>query len=124
MSAMSDAAAALYDRYGGRMYALALRITGSPDAATSVLEETFAALGADLHDAGEASLLRLTRDVAIAGYSQSPTPRVEGMTPTPRMLVEEAFYRGSGVAELSRRYGLPETDVRKMIADGVRELKR
>jgi len=122
-----DAAAALYDRHGARMFAVALRVTGSRDAATSVLEKTFTALanGAAPDDAAEAWLLRLTRDVAIAArQTQTPRSNVERLTPEPRSLVEEAFYGGATVAELSRRCGLPETDVRKMIADGIRELRK
>lgn len=120
-----EAAAALYDRHGARLYSLALRITGSPDAASSVLEETFAALanGAAPDGAGEAWLIRLTRDIALARQTQTPATSVEGMTVTPRLLLEEAFYRGATFAELAARYGLPETEIRKMIADGIRALK-
>jgi hypothetical protein len=120
-----DAMAALYDRHAARMYAIALRSNGSREIASQILEEAFAALaaGAAPEGAGESWLLRLVRDLAVARESQMPAPRVEGMTPTPRSLVEEAFYRGAGVAKLSQAYGLPETDIRKMIADGIRQLR-
>jgi hypothetical protein len=119
-----DAAAELYDRHAARMYAVALRVTGSRDAAASVVEEAFAAIGRGAPDgAGEAWLLRLTRDLAISRQSQTAPARVEGMTPTPRSLVEDAFFRGAGVAALARTYGLAETAVRKMLVDGIRQLR-
>jgi len=122
-----DAAGALYDRFGARLYAVALRVTGSRDAAASVLEETFAALanGAAPDGAGEAWLLRLTRDLALASrQSQTPRTNVERLTPAPRSLVEEAFYGGASVAELAQRTGLTETEIRKIVADGIRELRK
>jgi DNA-directed RNA polymerase specialized sigma24 family protein len=120
-----EAMAALYDRHAARMYAVALRVTGSRDVAASVLEAAFNALanGAAPVGAGESWILRLVRDLAVARQSQTAAPSVEGMTPTPRSLVEEAFYRGADVAKLARTYGLTETDVRKMLQDGIRELR-
>ncbi|MCU1227138.1 MAG: hypothetical protein JWO97_22 [Acidobacteria bacterium] len=120
-----EAMASLYDRHAPRMYAIALRVTGNRDAAGAVLEAAFAALanGAAPDGAGESWLLRLARDLAVARQTQTAPPSVEGMTPTPRSLVEEAFYRGAGVAKLARTHGLTETDVRKMLQDGIRELR-
>ena len=138
MSAMSDAdllrrvrardraaAEELYDRHAARLYAVALRVTGDRDVAGRVLEEAFVALmnGAAPDGAGEGWLIGLVRDLSIDRQDRTAAPSVEGVTPTPRSLVEEAFFRGSGVPALAKAYGLTEADTRKMLIDGIRELR-
>ena len=120
-----DAAEALYDRHAARLYAVALRITGDRDAASSVLEEAFVAVanGNAPEGVGEAWLIRLVRDLAMSRQTQTPVPAVSGMTPTPRALVEEAFYRGASVAALAASYGKSDAEIRTLLADGIRELR-
>ena len=122
MTASPTEAIALYDEHAPRLYALALRITGDPAAAAAVLEEVFSSrpLPADL-----AGLARITRERSLARYDRSAAPSVEasGMKPVPRTLVEEAFFRGRSVADLAGAYALPEETVRRMLRDGMAELR-
>lgn len=124
MMTVSDAEL-LYDRHAPRLYAVALRITGSEDAAAAVLEEAFRALasGAAPTGAGEAWLIRAVRDLSIVRQSRTAAPAVDPMTPTPRSLVEEAFYGGADVSTLARRHRLAETEVRQMLEDGIGALR-
>ncbi len=122
MTASPSEVVALYDEHAPRLYALALRMTGDEKAAAGVLEEVFTSgpLPGDL-----AGLVRLTREIALRGYIQTPATSVEasGMKPVSRALVEEAFYRGRSVADLARAYSLPEETVRAMLRDGMTELR-
>jgi DNA-directed RNA polymerase specialized sigma24 family protein len=108
----------LYDRHAPHLYALALRITGDGGLAASVVEEAFLTLG---EEADEASLVRVTRDLALArGARRMTLPP----TPTPRHLVEAVFYGGQRVSDLSQTFALSEATVRAMLRDGMAELRR
>ena len=99
----------LYDRHAAQLFALALRITGDRAAAAEVI-------------AGEASLVRATRDAALARRGRTAVA-ISG-PPTPKVLVEAAFYGGQRVSDLSETYALPERTVRSMLRDGMAQLKR
>ena len=109
----------LYDRYAAHLFALALRITGDRAAAAEVVSSAFLSLG-DLAD--EASLVRATRDAALARRGRTRVA-LEG-PPTPQLLVEAAFYGGQRVSDLSQTFALPERTVRAMLRDGMAQLKR
>jgi RNA polymerase sigma-70 factor (ECF subfamily) len=137
MSAMSDAellrrirardgaaAEALYDRHAALLFAVALRITGDRNAASAVLEEAFVAIanGNAPDGAGQSWLIRLVRDLAVSRQSQTASAAVSGMTPTPRALVEAAFFHGATVADLAVAHRKSESEIRALLADGMREL--
>src|SRR6266568_6487884 len=109
----------LYDRHAAELFALALRITGDHAAAAEVVSSAFLSLG---ELAGEASLVRATRDAALARRGRA----VIAMTgpPTPLQLVEAAFYGGQRVSDVSQTFALPERTVRSMLRDGMAQLKR
>ncbi|HYM61073.1 MAG TPA: hypothetical protein VEZ11_09295 [Thermoanaerobaculia bacterium] len=111
--------ATLYDRYASRLFAVALRIVDDRKAAADVIEEVF--LEAD-PNASEAALIRLTRERALGRGRRDAA--AAGASPTPRQLVEDAFYGGRSVTELSARYALPEQAVRSMLRDGMVQLRR
>jgi RNA polymerase sigma-70 factor (ECF subfamily) len=139
-----ESVAALYDRYGSRMYAVALRIAGE-EAAPAVLEAVFAALcDGRLSIAGSgspaASLIRATRDRALAGrQTQTPAPHVDDSMQlenddpsqtgriekplTARALVEAIYYDGLSLAEAATRWQLSEAMVRTKLEDGMAELR-
>jgi DNA-directed RNA polymerase specialized sigma24 family protein len=118
----------LYDRLAPELYAVALRVTGNRDAACAALEDAFADLRT--YDArfgsAEAWLVRTVRQHALMRQDRSVAGSVEpsGGTPTPRQLVEEAFYRGRTAGDLARAYALGENDVRRMLRDGIADLRR
>lgn len=109
----------LYDRYAAQLFALALRITGDRAAAAEVVSSAFVSLG-DLAD--EASLVRATRDAALARQGRAMVA-LSGPA-TPQLLVEAAFYGGQRVSDLSKTFALPERTVRAMLRDGMTQLKR
>jgi len=119
----------LYDRHAAQLFAVALRITSDRNAAARALEETFAAIrGYDAQlGSPEAWLLRTVRDKALAQQGQTSATTVSqvgGGPPTPRQLVEEAFYRGRTASDLARVYALDEREVRRMLHDGIADLRR
>ena len=119
----------LYDRHAPRLFAVALRITSDRGAAARALEETFALLrGYDARfGSPEAWLLRTLRDRALAQQGRSaaaPVGEMNGGSPTARQLVEEAFYRGRTASDLARAHGLDEREVRRMLHDGIADLRR
>jgi DNA-directed RNA polymerase specialized sigma24 family protein len=119
----------LYDRHASRLFAVALRITSDRNQAARALEETFALMrGYDARfGSPEAWLLRTIRDRALAQQDRSSSATVGQMAggpPTARQLVEEAFYRGQTASELARAHGLEEPEVRRMLHDGIVDLRR
>lgn len=120
---------ALYDRHAPRLFAVALRILGDRDAAAATLEEVFVDVAsAETYGEGNPGtwLLRITRDRAIHRQAQTASPFVHeaGTRATPRRLVEDAFYRGMGVKDLAKAWGIAEDVVRGMLRDGMAELRR
>jgi len=122
MPASPDDIMTAYDTHAPRLFALALRITGSESAAAAVLEEVFTS-GAVPRELGD--LVRLTREKSLARYDRSVSRAVEpsGMKPFPRQVVEDAFYGGMSVADLARVYSLTDEEVRAMLASGMAELR-
>ena len=119
----------LYDRHAPRLFAVALRITSDRNAAARALEESFALLrGYDARfGSPEAWLLRTVRDRALAQQGRSaaaPVGEMNGGSPTARQLVEEAFYRGRTASDLARAHGLAESEVRRLLHDGIADLRR
>jgi len=119
----------LYDRHAARLFAVALRITSDRKAAARALEETFTLLRgyAPQYGSPEAWLLRTVRDRALAQQGRTaaaPVGQMTGGPPTARQLVEEAFYRGRTASDLARAHGLAETEVRRMLHDGIADLRR
>lgn len=119
----------LYDRHAPLLFAVALRITSDRNAAARALEETFAQLrGYDAQfGSPEAWLLRTVRDRALAQQDRSAATTVGQMVggpPTAKQLVEEAFYRGRTASDLARAHGLDEREVRRMLHDGIADLRR
>jgi len=117
----------LYDAHAPRLYALALRIAGDRDAAAAAIEDAFLRLWESADAPGDAPfpmLVRLTRERALARrQSQSAASDVGTMTATPASLVEELFFGGLSLRDLAERYGLGESQVRRMIHDGMAALR-
>lgn len=113
----------LYDAHAPRLFALALRVLGGDrTAAAATLAEVFA----DPPSSEPRDLVRAVRDRALA-TRQGQTPRssvVEGGQPSPRQLVEGAFYGGASVSELAQTYQLSESAVRSSLKDGMAALRQ
>jgi DNA-directed RNA polymerase specialized sigma24 family protein len=117
----------LYDAHAPRLYALALRITGDPERAAAAVEEAFIRLWESADEPSEdafRTLVRLTRDAAL--------PRKQGQTAasdvgktgaTPAGLVEDLYFEGLTLRDLAGRYGLGESELRRMIRDGMAALR-
>lgn len=119
---MPDRRLALYDAHAPRLFALALRITGDEAQAASVLEEVFTARDVPSEFA---DLVRKTREIAISRHIRSERAPVgtQRQEPSPRQLVEDAFYRGMSVADLASAWNVPEETVRRLLRDGMLELR-
>ena len=119
--------AALYDAHAPRLYALALRITSDRDAATAAIEEAFLRVCESADEPAESTfrtLVRLTRERALAHrQGQSDSSDVRSDRATPAGLVEELFFGGLSLRDLAGRYGLGESQVRRMIHDGMAALR-
>lgn len=107
-----------FDTLAPRLFAVALRITGEKESAARALENAF--IGTPVAD--EPALLRAVRDCALA--IRKPAAPPPSSSATPRQLVEEAFFGGRRVDELSTIYGLPAETVRSMLRDGMAQLRR
>ena len=118
---------ALYDAHAPRLYALALRIAGDEAAAQEALEETFVRLWETADTLGEdhfRMLVRLTREGAMARrQGQTAASDVGKKVVTPDGLVEELFLGGLTLDELAGRSGLGESELRRMIRDGMAALR-
>ncbi|HEV7921666.1 MAG TPA: sigma factor [Thermoanaerobaculia bacterium] len=124
------ALAELYDRHAPCLFSVARRILGEDAAATAAVEDLFLSLwdGSAVYDAHYGSpqswLVRLIRENALTGQAQKvATPVDADETPTPRRLVEQAFYGGRGVDELARAHSLTNEQVRAMLCRGMSELR-
>jgi len=114
----------LYDRHASRLYAIALRITDDRDAATDALEAAFVSLSKnDAVEDAAAYLVRATRDCALARQTRPASATVVVPEPSPRSIVEEAWYNGMTVSDLATRYGISEAKARGMLCDGMAELR-
>lgn len=118
---------ALYEACAARMYAVALRIAGDERLAADILADVFVAvasvrapLAADPVDE-EVSLLRLTRDYALARRAGEPRPPAG--PPTDRSLVEQAFFDGRTVADLARIYSMSANDIRERLRNGMKAMR-
>ena len=109
----------LYDEHAPRLYALALRITGEEKAAADVLEDVFTSPPVPDDFTG---LVRITRERAIQKTGRSVVSG--GGVPTPRLLVEEAFFRGRSVTDLAKTFSIEEQAVRGMLIEGMAELRK
>jgi len=125
-----SALAELYDRHAPTLFAVALRIAGDGSKAMEAVEDLFLSLGAGserydpLSGSPAAWLIRQTREYALAGEAQKATTSVDKEEPTPRLLIEQAFYRGEGVEALARAYSLTPERVRSMLCDGMAEVRK
>jgi DNA-directed RNA polymerase specialized sigma24 family protein len=124
------ALAELYDRHAPALFSVARRIAGEDAAATAAVEELFLSLwdGSARYDAHygspQAWLIRLVRENALTRQAQNPSAPVDANeAPTPRRLVEQAFYSGRGVEELARAHSLTNEEVRAMLCRGMSELR-
>jgi DNA-directed RNA polymerase specialized sigma24 family protein len=116
--------AGLYDRYASRLYAIALRITNDGDAAADALESAFVALSRkDAVGDPAAYLVHAVRDCALARQTRPGSATVVVPEPSPRSMVEEAWYDGMTVSDLATRYGISEAKARGMLCDGMAELR-
>lgn len=124
-----SALAELYDRHSPTLFAVALRILGDRARAADVVEDLFVSLGNGsarydpLCGSPAAWLIRQAREFALAREAQTTATSVDKEEPTPRRLVEQAFYRGQGVEELARAYSLTSDRVRAMLCDGMAEVR-
>ncbi len=122
----------LYDRHAPMLHAVALQITGEKPASAAVIEELFLALweGAEEYDPHYGSptawLIRVTRDRALTKQAQKPAPTVPDSSgpPTPRRIVEQAFFGGMSIASLASAYSLPAGEVQRLLADGIAALRQ
>ena len=112
----------LYDEHAGRLYAIALRITGDEQAAAEALEEIFVSPSVPDDLVG---LVRAVREKSLTRQNRSSgRPVVDsGGPPTPRLVVEKAFYEGKSVAELAKTFSIDPQAVRVMLRQGLDELK-
>jgi RNA polymerase sigma-70 factor (ECF subfamily) len=124
------ALAELYDRHAPCLFATARRITGEDAAATAAVEDLFLSLwdGSARYDAHfgspQAWLVSLIRENALTRQAQTSAAPVDANeAPTPRRLVEQAFFGGRGVEELARAHSLTNEDVRAMLCRGMSELR-
>ena len=113
----------LYDEHSPLLYALALRILGDETAAAEVLEEVFVGQGVP-GDLG--GLVRAVREKSLERQNRTSGRSVGkvGEAPSPRVLVEEAFFHGRSVADLATTFSLDEASVRVMLRRGLDELKK
>ena len=113
---------ALYDQYAPRLYAIALRMTGDEAKAARVLEEVFVTEPVPGDIAG---LVQAVREKCLTGENRSSGRSVvrDGGAPTPRQLVEEAFFNGTSVTDLAKTFSIDEKAVRVMLRQGLDELK-
>jgi predicted RNA polymerase sigma factor len=120
MQALAD----LYDRYASRLYAIALRITNDRDAAADALESAFVSLSKNA-GVGDplAYLVHATRNGALARQTRPGSAPVVTQEPSPRSMVEDAWYNGMTVSDLATRYGISEAKARGMLCDGMAELR-
>jgi DNA-directed RNA polymerase specialized sigma24 family protein len=113
----------LYDAHAPRLYALALRIAGDRDAAAAALQDVFLRVW----EGGDASfplLVRLTRERALARrQGQSAPSDVGTVEATPASLVEALFFDGVSLRDLAGRHGMGESQVRRMVRDGMAALR-
>ena len=125
-----SALAELYDRHAPTLFAVALRIAGDRSQATAAVEELFLALGDGnesydpVFGSPAAWLIRLIREYALAGEAQKAMTSVDKEEVTPRLLIEQAFYRGEGVEALARAYSLTPDRIRSMLCDGMAEVRK
>jgi DNA-directed RNA polymerase specialized sigma24 family protein len=114
----------IYDRHASCLYAIALRITGDRDAAADALESAFVSLSKH-GDVGDpvAYLIHATRDSALARQTRPASATVVVPEPSPRSMVEAAWYDGMTVSDLATRYGISEAKARGMLCDGMAELR-
>ncbi|HEV7425103.1 MAG TPA: hypothetical protein VGQ46_01960 [Thermoanaerobaculia bacterium] len=119
-----ESLADLYDRHASCLYAIALRISGDRDAAADALESAFVSLSkhADVGDP-VSYLIHATRDCALARQSRPASTPVVVPEPSPRSMVEAAWYDGMTVSDLAKRYGISEAKARGMLCDGMAELR-
>jgi hypothetical protein len=68
--------------------------------------------------------LRAIRAAALARQTQPPSAAVLANVVTPKEVVEEAWFTGASVSELSKRYGLAEEKARAMLCDGMEALRK
>jgi DNA-directed RNA polymerase specialized sigma24 family protein len=122
---------AFFDAHAARVYALALRVTGSRDSAADVVEQLFVGLrnGTLVPDPKASSiqawLIRTARDWSLARrpQDQSAAASVGSSEGAPRALVEAAFFGGLSVPELARAFSLSEDEVRRRLRDGMAVLR-
>jgi DNA-directed RNA polymerase specialized sigma24 family protein len=122
---------AFFDAHAARIYALALRITGSLELAGDVVEQLFSGIrnGTITPDpsaaATEVWLVRTARDWSLARVpeGQSPATAVGSTEGAPRALVEAAFFGGLSVPQLARAFSLDEVEVRRRLRDGMAALR-
>ena len=123
-----EALADLYDRYAGRLHALALRMTCDAPRAASVLEETFRQIWEQQPSPQTDCapiLARITREAARRLDAKCPEDASgRNDRSTARDLVETAYYQRRSVGQLAQTYGLPEPEVRRMLREGMDELRR
>ncbi len=114
----------LYDRHAPRLYAIAIRITEDRDAAADALEAAFLGLsrGEDVRDE-VAYLIHATRDCALARQTRPASAAVVSKEPSPRTIVEDAWYKGMNVKDLASRYGISEENARGMLCEGMAQLR-
>jgi DNA-directed RNA polymerase specialized sigma24 family protein len=118
-----DDIVSLYDEYAPRLYAIALRITGDEQIAADVLADVFTSPPVPT---GLGGLVQAVREKSLARGNRSSGRSVvsDGGAPSPRRLVEAAFFEGKSLAELSKTFSIDEKTVRVMLRDGLDELKK
>ena len=98
----------LYDKYAAHLFALALRITGDDAAAAEIISSAFLTLG---DDADEASLVRATRDAALARRGRAAVATSGPPTPLTAPLLGQASRTPRQRSRVRRGPAQPQTQL-------------
>lgn len=130
-AARASRLAEIYDRYGPRVYGLALAVTGDEDAAATITEQTFLApMSAAVEPPAaflETNLLSLAHRLAIewvrAGRgTPRPCPQSSDSAPPEVQVVRDAYFQGRTYREIAEQLHVEPGVVADLLRRGLRSL--